>query len=113
MVQPDEAPRPADASTGSGAPLTPEEEQSLLAAAAAGQAVSWWAERQPDRLAVVSAQGQCTFAALDARANQLARALRGRGLTAGDAVALMCTNRIEFCEVWAACQRAGLRVTTL
>jgi long-chain acyl-CoA synthetase len=32
---------------------------------------------------------------------------------AGDAVALMCTNRVEFCEVWAACQRSGLRLTTL
>jgi hypothetical protein len=66
MAKPDEATRPtADPANGSGAPLTPDDEQSLLAAAAAGRAVTWWAERVPDRLAVVSDHRQCTFAALD------------------------------------------------
>ena len=45
--------------------------------------------------------------------NRLARALRARGLGAGDAVALMCTNRPAFVETWAACLRAGFRITTI
>ena len=90
-----------------------QDEAALLAAAERGSAVTWWAARVPDRPAVVGADGARTFAALDARANQLARALRRRGLRAGDAVALLCANRVEFCEVWAACQRSGLRLTPL
>jgi long-chain acyl-CoA synthetase len=89
------------------------DETELLAAAGRGLAVAYWAARAPDRVAVISAHGTRTFATFDQRANQLARALRQRGLAAGDGVALMCTNRIEFCEVWAACQRSGLRLTTL
>ncbi len=41
------------------------------------------------------------------------RALRTRGLAAGDAVALVARNRPEFVEVWAACRRAGFRLTPL
>ena len=39
-----------------------------------GTLLSWWAEQQPDRLAVAGAHGQRTFAELDRRANQLVRA---------------------------------------
>ena len=60
----------------------------------------------------VGPTGDRTFAELNARANQLVRALRRLGLQAGDGVALLCTNRPEFVEVGAACQRAGLRLTT-
>ena len=66
------------------------------------------AARAPDRIAVISERGQRTFGELNAHANQLVRALRGRGLRAGDAVALMCCNRPEFVEVYAAVVRAGL-----
>jgi long-chain acyl-CoA synthetase len=76
-----------------------------------GTVLSYWAEEQPDRLAVVSEHGNRTFAELDRRANQVARALRARGLRAGDAVALLSRNRPEWAEVWAACNRAGFRLT--
>jgi long-chain acyl-CoA synthetase len=76
-----------------------------------GRLLTWWAERQPDRLAVLSPSGSRTFAELDAAANRLVRALRRRGLKAGDAVALVCSNRPEFVEVVAACQRGGFRLT--
>jgi len=74
-------------------------------------AITEWARRTPDAPAVISPTGNRTFAELDARANQLARALRRRGLVPGDAVALMCSNRPEFVEVFAACIRAGWRLT--
>jgi long-chain acyl-CoA synthetase len=76
-----------------------------------GRLLSWWAELQPDRLAVLSPSGSRTFAELDAAANRLVRALRRRGVEAGDSVALVCGNRPEFVETVAACQRGGYRFT--
>jgi long-chain acyl-CoA synthetase len=90
-----------------------DDEAALLAAAERGLAVAWWAQRVPERTAVLGADVARTFGSLDARANQLARALHRRGLRAGDAVALLCRNWVEFCEAWAACQRSGLRLTPL
>jgi long-chain acyl-CoA synthetase len=80
-------------------------------AAAVGMAVAWTAREAPGRVAVVSAQGYRSFAELNARANRIARAFRAEGLDRGDAVALLCSNRPEFAEVWSASLRAGLRLT--
>src|SRR3954452_22424337 len=78
-----------------------------------GLTLRFWAEETPNKLAIVSAEGTRTFAELDAGANRLVRALRARGAVAGDAVALICSNRPEFAEVVAACSRAGFRLTTI
>jgi len=75
--------------------------------------VSEWAQRLPDAAAVISPSGNRTFAELDRNANKLARALRSRGLVAGDAVALLCGNGPEFVEVIQAAQRAGFRLTPI
>jgi long-chain acyl-CoA synthetase len=76
-----------------------------------GTLLTWWAQQQPERLAIVSELGNRTFAELDARANRLVRALRRRGAEAGTAVAILCRNRPEWAEVWAACTRGGYRLT--
>jgi len=89
------------------------DDDTLNAAADRGLLQSLWAERQPDRLAIVSEAGDRTFAEVDADANRLVRALRARGVQAGDGVALMCANRPEFAETVVAVRRAGLRVTTI
>jgi len=81
--------------------------------ASTGMLLSWYAEHQPDRPAIIAPTGDRTFRQLNARANQLVRALRQRGLTAGDAVALICGNRAEFAEVVAGCQRGGFRLTPI
>jgi long-chain acyl-CoA synthetase len=78
-----------------------------------GMDVAYWAQVAPQRPAIVTRAGSCTFAELNARANRLVRALRRRGLRAGDGVALMCTNRMEFAEVFVACMRAGWRLTPI
>ncbi|MEY2426659.1 MAG: long-chain acyl-CoA synthetase [Actinomycetota bacterium] len=70
-----------------------------------------WATETPDARAIVSAAGDRTFAHLDANANRVARALRNRGLAAGDAVALIASNRPAFVETLYGCQRAGFRIT--
>jgi long-chain acyl-CoA synthetase len=76
-----------------------------------GMLVAWWAEQLPDRPAVISSWGDRNFAQLNGRANQLARALRRRGLGEHRSVALISGNRPEFSEVSFATQRAGLRLT--
>lgn len=80
-------------------------------AMARGMNVALWAKYMPEAPAVRSASGDRTFAELNARVNQLVRALRARGLAAGDSLALMCGNRCEFAEVFWATRRAGLRIT--
>jgi long-chain acyl-CoA synthetase len=72
-----------------------------------------WASVTPDALALVTEDETRTFAELDANANRLARALRARGVVAGDAVALVAGNRPAFVETVYACQRAGYRLTTV
>ena len=86
---------------------------SLEDAAAEGRVVAWFATTEPDRPAVVAERGTLTFAELDARANQLVRALRTRGVAAGDAIALIAPNRAEWVETYVAAQRAGLRLTPI
>jgi long-chain acyl-CoA synthetase len=80
-------------------------------ALARGMGLAVWAELLPRVVAVRAGAETRTFHELNARANQLARALRARGLRAGDAIALLCSNRCEFAEVYAATRRSGLRLT--
>ena len=92
--------------------MTVPDDAELDAAALTGTKFARWATVTPDRTAVVDPDGtEHSFAAVDGDANRLVRLLRGRGLVAGDAVALICSNRVEFVEVVAACQRAGFRLT--
>jgi long-chain acyl-CoA synthetase len=81
------------------------------AAARQGTVLAHWAARRPDAPAILSPHGDRTFAELDANANRLARAWRARGVGAGDAVALIMSNRPEFAEVLAAALRTGVRLT--
>lgn len=81
------------------------------AAAASGMIIAFHAAQTPDRMAIVSEAGNRSYTELNARANQLTRAMRRAGLKAGDAVALMCSNRPEFVETVVACQRGGFRMT--
>jgi long-chain acyl-CoA synthetase len=78
-----------------------------------GMSVALMARNAPERLAVISRHGDRTFGELNANANRLVRVLRGKGLREGDAVALLCSNRAEFIETWAACLRSGLRLTCI
>jgi long-chain acyl-CoA synthetase len=82
-------------------------------AGANGMLIAWWAAQGPGRPALFTAYGDRTYGELNSNINRLARALRARGLGAGDSVALMCTNRPEFIEVLYAAQRAGLRLTPI
>ena len=82
-------------------------------AAAVGMGLAWHAAQKPDHLAIVSQVGDRTFSELNENANRLVRALRSRGVHAGDAVALLCSNRPEFAETIMACLRGGYRITPI
>jgi long-chain acyl-CoA synthetase len=83
----------------------------LMRATMSGMLPSVWADVKPDAVAVYDPWGTRTFGDLNANANRLARLLRAQGLKAGDAVALLCSNRAEFVETLAATLRAGFRIT--
>jgi malonyl-CoA/methylmalonyl-CoA synthetase len=54
-----------------------------------------------------------TFGDLDARSNRMARALEGRGVRAGDRIALYLPNGVEFIDVFLACVRLGVIVVPM
>ena len=82
-------------------------------AAAVGMVIAFHADAAPERPAILSPHGDRTYATLNAKANQLVRALRRAGLKPGDAVALLCSNRPEFVETCIACSRGGFRLTPI
>jgi long-chain acyl-CoA synthetase len=77
------------------------------------RAVTQRAQTQPDEPALITASGDRTWKQLDERVNKLVRAMRIRGIEAGQAIALVCSNRPEFVEVYLAAARNGLRLTPI
>src|SRR5207253_174195 len=71
-----------------------------------GRALSWTAERYPDRPAV-GGDRPLSYAQWDARTNQLARALAGLGVRRGDRVALVTTNGEPMATAHLGCQKLG------
>jgi long-chain acyl-CoA synthetase len=82
-------------------------------AAANGMYVAYWASVHPGSTALIGDQGRLTFAELNARTNQLARALRSSGLQPGDALAVLSHNSFELVETFLATRRIGVRLTPL
>lgn len=82
----------------------------LQAAQRQGMAIAYWARNRPDHPAVISPAGNRTFARLNGNGNRLARALADHGLRAGDHVAILCSNRPEYAEVYAAVFRSGMKI---
>ena len=86
----------------------------LDAATLNGMGLSVWAEVQPDKACVIDPDGRVrSFAEVNANANRLVRRLRQAGLTAGDSVAVLASNRGEFVEILLATMRGGFRITPI
>jgi long-chain acyl-CoA synthetase len=63
---------------------------------------------------IMAATGEAvSYAALEARSNQIAHALRGLGLQRGDAIALLAENSAWYFPICWAAQRAGLYFTCI
>ncbi len=72
-----------------------------------GRAITWLAERDPDRVAIVHEEHSITRSALEQRANRLARAYRELGVAPGDLVTIALPNCIEFFEASLAAWKLG------
>lgn len=89
-------------------------DQRLEAAAMTGMTTAVWAEHQPDKAAVIDPDGRTrSFVEVNRNANRIVRLLRNAGLKAGDAVAVLMSNRGEFIEIQAATLRGGFRITPI
>ena len=82
-----------------------------MQAARPGMILAVHAREQGETPALITDAGTLTFDQLNARVNRLARALRTRGLSAGDSITSVCSNRTEFAEIMMAATRIGLRFT--
>ncbi|MGA8845899.1 MAG: AMP-binding protein [Nocardioides sp.] len=65
------------------------------------------AVRCPDRVGLIDELGSLTFAEMHARSNSLAHALRGLGVSEGDAVAILCRNHRGFVDASIAAAKLG------
>jgi fatty-acyl-CoA synthase len=76
---------------------------------------SWHAQETPDAPAIVMAStGETvTYAELEDHSRRMARALRARGIAAGDHIAILMENNRPFLEVAWAAQRSGLYYTAI
>ncbi len=67
-------------------------------------------DQRPDAVALASSAGSRTWRELESAAARVANGLRALGLTAGDRVAVLAHNRIEWVEVMLGSLRAGTRL---
>jgi long-chain acyl-CoA synthetase len=87
-------------------------DERLAEAAQVGMQLAVFADVYGDKTFIEDPSGRPhSYREVNANANRIARLLRGAGLSKGDAVALVCSNRAEFVEVLAATRRSGLRIT--
>jgi long-chain acyl-CoA synthetase len=87
--------------------------ESLEESLGEGMNSAYWSERIPDAPAVIMPDKVLSFREFNTRASQFARAMRRLGLRAGDSIALVLPNRVEWAEVWFGALRCGLRVTPI
>jgi acyl-CoA synthetase (AMP-forming)/AMP-acid ligase II len=71
------------------------------------------ADKVPERIAVIDDRRRITYRELEARANQVAHALRALGIGAGDHVGILATNSIEWIESMLAVYKLRARVVNV
>ncbi|WJJ14269.1 AMP-binding protein (plasmid) [Prescottella equi] len=71
------------------------------------QLTDWTAGHAPDRIAVKVENDQLTYAELRDQSRRVAAGFQGVGVAAGDVVALVLPNSVEFVVAWVALGRIG------
>ncbi|MDA9423844.1 MULTISPECIES: long-chain-acyl-CoA synthetase [Bradyrhizobium] len=66
-----------------------------------------WAQREPGRVALVTADTSVDYEGLSKRTNRYARWARSVGVAKGDTVALIMPNRIDYVAAWLGISRVG------
>lgn len=69
--------------------------------------------RRPDDIAIVCGESRLTFRQVHKRAGCLGAAFRAQGLVAGDRIALLADNELQYLEIQAACLRSGFTLVPL
>ncbi len=69
--------------------------------------------RRPDDIAIVCGEDRLTFRQVHKRAGCLGAAFRAQGLVAGDRIALLADNELQYLEIQAACLRSGFTLVPL
>jgi fatty-acyl-CoA synthase len=69
--------------------------------------VRYWVKREPSRTTFFLPEREVSWGEFDERTSRLAQGLMGLGIEAGDRVALLTPNRIEFCETVLAALKCG------
>ena len=72
-----------------------------------GEQLARIARKAPEKLAFRFQEQDLTFGQLDQRVNRLANALAGTGVTKGDRLATLMTNRLEVVEAYFAAAKLG------
>jgi fatty-acyl-CoA synthase len=66
-----------------------------------------WAQRQPDRVALLADDASLDYVGLSKRINRYARWARSVGVTKGDTVALIMPNGTDYVAAWLGISRVG------
>lgn len=78
-----------------------------------GDALEWFAENTPEKVAVVGPDGSRTYSQLWSRSCKLANAWSRLGVRKGDRVAILMTNCVKYVEVYEAAAILGVAVVPL
>jgi len=73
-----------------------------------GSAITHWATKTPDNIAIDDADGMVSYAELDKRVTEYARALTGAGFAKGDRICWLGKNSGLYFTLFAAASRAGM-----
>lgn len=68
---------------------------------------------RPDAPALITSGGRLSFAEMASRADTIAAGLYDMGLRHQDRVAILAQNSLEFCELYAGCERGGFILATV
>lgn len=69
--------------------------------------------RRPGDIAIVCGEDRLTFRQVHKRVGGLGAAFRAQGLVAGDRIALLADNELQYLEIQAACLRSGFALVPL
>ncbi|NCP01074.1 MAG: AMP-binding protein, partial [Sphingomonadales bacterium] len=73
-----------------------------------GSAITHWATKTPDNIAIDDPDGMVSYAELDQRVTEYARALTGAGFAKGDRICWLGKNSGLYFTLFAAASRAGM-----
>jgi acyl-CoA synthetase (AMP-forming)/AMP-acid ligase II len=78
-----------------------------------GDALRWYATYTPQKTAIISAQGELSYAELWSRVRRLANSLSKLGIDPGDRIALLLQNSGRYLELYQAAALLGIAVVPL